>query len=773
MKSVCTVLLALLLIGVAIGCDAGKGLCAGDIEGPDSVTELTSAEYTVTATGSTGITYQWAVDPPSMGTFANGSSATAAFNAGPVAADIKVKIQVVVNSDKYGPVLKEREVKILKSTGLQAGGIFGPSSVNEGGFADYSIVTGGDTGITYQWSFEPDLIGILENDKSNKITFKAGYVIDTTSVTITVTIDSDNYDPVERSLGIVIRDVSVSGEVPAPFQPFQYGPVLDIAVEGDSDIVIATDTGLHLFTPYGVYKRSISHDLWVGLATSNFGATDTGRGVMGLSPNVGACNPTPSYDDAYVEGGVPYVSYDAAWWAGEPDPYYPGVTVSIASSSSFSSCDCMPHPIAYHPETSFAYQKVFAPDCIADSDADWPVSNVVPGGGWGILAYSPDAPLPPDYMNLIFEGGQDFLVYYDYPTYQTMQYMAAVALGVVPACALHNLFIVWDLTTPNYMSDRDGMVAENIGDFEFDLQNRLIIAMPRADSVAITDPVVFGQPILIQEILGGRQNGMGTLPGEFAGPRAVAIDPRNQNILISDTGNGRVQTFDSDGNFIRTFGSGDPNFAPGAIRVDAWGTVYVANISPTRPQGDDLRLYSEYGAPVSYGAMEGWVYDQDTHEPVDSARVFVGAGVPRMETITDDNGHFIFWTVPSGVHEVTAEKFGYLSAGAMVNVNSGYRSVFDLYMKRAFVPAPGYGIVIGVVFSTITYEPAPGLKVEIQGTEISGQTNGNGEFTLYSVPEGEHILNISKDDTIYYGKYITVVKGEILDLGTIYVPVPS
>jgi len=560
--------------------------------------------------------------------------------------------------------------------------------------------------------------------------------------------------------------------IPEPFLYYGLATIADIGIEGDGDLAFATEAGLELFTPYGIHKRLLSGALFTGIATSNYGQVDTGRGVMAIGGDVNDCRPTPSYDDQYVTGGVPHVTYNPDWWGGEADPYYPNQCVDIASTSSFESCDMVPSPISYHPSTAFAYQKVFAPDCIADSDCPWPFGNTVPYGGFGILAYHPDAPLPPDYMSLIFEGGQDFLVYFDFPTYNTEQILAAMVYGIVPACSLHNLYLIWNLTTPNYMSSRSGMEAANIGDFEFDMLNRLIIAIPNADSVAITDPVIFGQPIVIQKVLGGRQNGMGTLPGEFQGPRAVAIDPRNQNILVSDTGNKRVQIFDNDGNYINEFGAADPNFTPSAIRVDSFGAIYVANINPNRPEGDNLRIFNEYGAAIQYGTIEGWVYDKATHQPIDTARVLIQSTFMPLDTITDKEGHFIFPAVPAGTHDIAVDKYGYKSGHVTATVDGGYKTLVDVYLERTMIEPPGTGTVIGTVMSSLYNEPVFGLTAEIVGTPVSNVTNGNGEFTLYNVPEGEQLIRLSVGGVVYYEKYITVTKGVSFDLGILYLPIP-
>ncbi|HEX9744958.1 MAG TPA: hypothetical protein VGB30_05975 [bacterium] len=105
----------------------------------------------------------------------------------------------------------------------------------------------------------------------------------------------------------------------------------------------------------------------------------------------------------------------------------------------------------------------------------------------------------------IWAGGADYLIYYDYPYFEAMQYVASYPyFQLTPACISNNLFFVWAWTSANFMSYRKGLGADDIGDFEFDDSNRLVMAVPEADAVVITDPVIFGQPIAVQKILEGR-----------------------------------------------------------------------------------------------------------------------------------------------------------------------------------------------------------------------------------------------------------------------------
>lgn len=92
--------------------------------------------------------------------------------------------------------------------------------------------------------------------------------------------------------------------------------------------------------------------------------------------------------------------------------------------------------------------------------------------------------------------------------------------------------------------------------------------------------------------------------GVFWGPRAVAIDG-NGNLLVTDTGNKRVQVFDPEGNPITQFGGAglEPSYLdePVGVAVGADGSIYVADAWNTRIQkfGADYQFVKEW--PVS-----GW-----------------------------------------------------------------------------------------------------------------------------------------------------------------------
>ncbi|WP_457638970.1 6-bladed beta-propeller [Persephonella sp.] len=112
----------------------------------------------------------------------------------------------------------------------------------------------------------------------------------------------------------------------------------------------------------------------------------------------------------------------------------------------------------------------------------------------------------------------------------------------------------------------------------------------------------------------------GTKEGEFNFPTNIAIDRRNNNIVVVDTMNFRVQIFDSEGQFIRTFGK--IGITPGTfsrpkgVGVDSEGHIYVAdaafnNIQIFDDKGRLLLFIGKFGfGPGEFNLPAGLYVDR-------------------------------------------------------------------------------------------------------------------------------------------------------------------
>ena len=92
----------------------------------------------------------------------------------------------------------------------------------------------------------------------------------------------------------------------------------------------------------------------------------------------------------------------------------------------------------------------------------------------------------------------------------------------------------------------------------------------------------------------------GTGDGQFSNPKDVAVDGSG-NVYVADTNNDRIQKFDSEGKFLTewgTEGSRDGEFSnPRGVTVDDSGDVYVADTGNHRIQKFDPngRFLTEWG----------------------------------------------------------------------------------------------------------------------------------------------------------------------------------
>ncbi len=124
------------------------------------------------------------------------------------------------------------------------------------------------------------------------------------------------------------------------------------------------------------------------------------------------------------------------------------------------------------------------------------------------------------------------------------------------------------------------------GSLAIDNDNRLLyVADAEQDLVLVYDA---DPPFnLIRKLGKPGTDHTSTAPGEFAKPAGVAVG-KDGTVFVSDTWNNRIQEFDADGTFIRTFGEagdGPGYFArPKGISIDGDGHVWVADAVQERVQ---------------------------------------------------------------------------------------------------------------------------------------------------------------------------------------------
>ncbi|MGA2920886.1 MAG: SMP-30/gluconolactonase/LRE family protein [Candidatus Sulfotelmatobacter sp.] len=122
----------------------------------------------------------------------------------------------------------------------------------------------------------------------------------------------------------------------------------------------------------------------------------------------------------------------------------------------------------------------------------------------------------------------------------------------------------------------DGMVSP--GSMAIDRENRLLYV----SDVALDQVLVYDADSLkLLRKIGttGHKHEL-TTPGDFSKPTGLAVD-QDGNLYVCDTLNDRIEIFDADGKFIRTYGkNGDgPGYfgRPKGIAIDSDGHIWVAD----------------------------------------------------------------------------------------------------------------------------------------------------------------------------------------------------
>lgn len=142
--------------------------------------------------------------------------------------------------------------------------------------------------------------------------------------------------------------------------------------------------------------------------------------------------------------------------------------------------------------------------------------------------------------------------------------------------------------------------------------------------------------------------GEGTGAGRFTDPRAIAADPKSGNIYVADYQGGRVQAFDSSGEFLTQWQVGDRKTIITGMAADRKGNVLVVSVSNIyRYNGATGELLDEIkaGDEVTY-------HFDDIAPAADGTFYAVGGG----ETVVqfDIEGKTLL-TIPKAISTITED----------------------------------------------------------------------------------------------------------------------
>ena len=209
--------------------------------------------------------------------------------------------------------------------------------------------------------------------------------------------------------------------------------------------------------------------------------------------------------------------------------------------------------------------------------------------------------------------------------------------------------------------------------------------------------------------------------GYFFGPRSVLLLPDNQ-ILVTDTGNHRLQLFDRDGNLIRVIGQQGVNPGqfnePVGLASDSLNQIYLADTWNAR-----IQRFTPNLLPDINWEIDGWEGDSTENKPylaVDSAgRVYATDPENFRVLIFDANGQYLarFGQAGSGI-----DSFGLPNGIAIDDDDNVY--IADAQNNRILrFPAIDFG---DVVPSSGDAETLPDTELETEVGEDESLPDDGG-----------------------------------------------
>lgn len=159
-----------------------------------------------------------------------------------------------------------------------------------------------------------------------------------------------------------------------------------------------------------------------------------------------------------------------------------------------------------------------------------------------------------------------------------------------------------------------------------------------------------------------------------------------------------------------------------------------------------LRVFGE-PAPPEFGSVGGTVMNPRTSPPspiVDATVTISNANGVVATMSTNINGEYRFDDLPLGTYFLTADKPGYSTDSASVDLIADQHVIvnFNLYPT---LPKT-LGSYVGGVFDSVTNRAIPGVRVRIVQTSLEAITDAFGRFQIDDIPPGDYQVEFVHED---------------------------
>jgi sugar lactone lactonase YvrE len=119
-------------------------------------------------------------------------------------------------------------------------------------------------------------------------------------------------------------------------------------------------------------------------------------------------------------------------------------------------------------------------------------------------------------------------------------------------------------------------------------------------------------------------------PGRFWGPRSIAIG-KDGLLYVTDTGNKRIEVFDANGQFVRTFGGGGEE--PGKLNEPVGLAIDGDQLLVVDAWNNRIQRLDRDGTPISSVPIQGW----ESHGIANKPYIAVGPDGSMYVTMPERN----------------------------------------------------------------------------------------------------------------------------------------
>lgn len=179
-----------------------------------------------------------------------------------------------------------------------------------------------------------------------------------------------------------------------------------------------------------------------------------------------------------------------------------------------------------------------------------------------------------------------------------------------------------------------------------------------------------------------------------------------------------------------------------------------------------LILFALPALSLATGTVDGTVTDNAGNALVD-AHIFIlpDHGPAVAMAWSDSSGHFIMDEVPTGEFTARAVKHGFVPTEMEIVVVDGETVTLEIVMNP--IAPPESGSISGTV-TDADGNPVEGAFTTVwTHPYITTTTNADGEFSLETIPVGEHRFTAFSEGYLLYEEMVTIVADENLELNIV------